>query len=278
MNALALAVALSAALAGAVPAPPPPDLSVAPPADHGGTTACSACHTEDGWQRVTFAHERTGFALDGRHRDLACRACHRDGDFRKPVPMACSACHRDVHAGRLGQRCARCHDATAWREVAFDADAHRRSAFPLVGRHAVISCEECHGDRRGRAFARPTPACATCHEEDALRGEVVMPGHADLGGDCRGCHGAWRFSPASFPAHEACFSIRSGEHAGIRCADCHRPTVPRIEPAGLSCTSGTADCLRCHSCTKVTDEHSDVSGFQCTAQKCYECHRFSVDD
>lgn len=272
---LAAAVALALA-AGQAPAP---DLSLARPpqamgAGHGGDADCGACHTAAGWDRVAFAHERTGFALEGRHREVACRACHAEGDFAKPLPPACSACHRDVHAGRAGLRCGRCHEATSWREVTFDADAHRRSAFPLTGRHAVISCEECHGDRRERAFSRPTPACVSCHETDQLRGDAAMPGHSDFGGECRDCHGTWRFAPASLPAHEACFALRSGPHSGIRCRDCHAP-VPPVPAGSLTCTSGTADCRRCHACPDMDARHQNEPGYQCAPIKCYTCHQFA---
>lgn len=276
--ALALALTLSAA-----PGPPAgaPDLSVRFPAvgpGHGAEADCSACHTADGWDRVSFAHERTGFALEGRHREASCRACHPGGDFRVPVAVACAACHRDAHGGRLGARCGRCHAATTWRETTFDPLAHRRSAFPLSGRHAIIPCEECHGDRRDRSFARPTADCVACHEPDALRGNARLPGHDRLGPACRACHGAWRFSPASFPAHEACFPIRSGKHGGIRCADCHVPSVPPVSDPTFACASGTADCVRCHACTKMQEKHRAVASFQCTSPRCYECHPRGSED
>ncbi|ACL66187.1 cytochrome c family protein [Anaeromyxobacter dehalogenans 2CP-1] len=290
---LALALAASAALAGAAAratAAPPGAPPTAPPARadlaaprpgpgaHGGDTDCGACHTADGWKAVTFAHERTGFPLDGRHRDAQCRACHAGGTFADPVPRACAACHRDVHGGRLGPRCASCHDPTAWSTPTFGPEAHRRTAFPLTGRHALVACESCHGDRRDRAFARPTSRCIACHEADWARaGSAAAAVNHDLAGfpqDCRGCHGAWRFSPAGLPAHETCFSIKSGPHAGIRCKDCHAsfPAVDYAQP--FTCATDTADCLRCHG--NVAGEHDGVAGFQLVNRKCYECHRFSA--
>ena len=122
MTALSLWLALAAAAAwGAAP-----DLSVArphPPVR--AETRCGACHTEDGWKPVRFAHERTGFPLEGRHLAVDCRACHLEG-FAAPVKGGCSACHRDPHAGQLGMRCGGCHDSASWAGH-FNADAHRRS-------------------------------------------------------------------------------------------------------------------------------------------------------
>ena len=68
-------------------------------------TRCDACHSPSGWKPVTFDHSRTGFALEGRHREASCRGCHTSADFRAPLPTSCAACHRDVHTGEFGTRC-----------------------------------------------------------------------------------------------------------------------------------------------------------------------------
>ncbi len=254
-------------------------LAAAPP-EHGGDTDCVACHTAEGWRVVTFDHSRTGFALEGRHRDLTCRACHSTSTFADPVPRACSACHRDVHLGRLGQRCQDCHEPTSWATHTFGPDAHRRTSFPLTGRHALLPCESCHGDRRDRGFNRPSPRCLGCHQADWERASSgaaeVNHEQAGFSQDCRACHSTWRFSPASFPAHEECFAIRSGPHAGIRCRDCHS-SIPQVSPAtAFTCTTDTANCLRCHG--NVASEHQGVAGFAMVNRRCYECHRFSTSE
>lgn len=255
-----------------------PDLNVRPLVPgHGGDTRCVACHVEDGWKDVKFAHERTGFRLEGRHQDAACRACHASGTFADPVPRACAACHRDVHQGRLGPRCDTCHDPTAWSTPSFGPDAHRRTNFPLTGRHAFIACQDCHGDRRDRAFQRPTARCVACHQADQLRASsaasAVNHDAAGFPAECRSCHGTWRFSPAGLPAHQACFSIKSGPHSGIRCRNCHSsiPTVDYTQP--FTCATDTADCMRCHG--DPAARHQGVQGYQPVNRKCYECHRFA---
>lgn len=258
---------LAGAAAAAEPAMPP---------DHGGDTDCSACHTTGGWTPVSFAHDRTGFPLQGRHREVTCKACHRTSTFADPIPRACSACHRDVHLGRLGQRCQDCHDPTSFAAPAFGPDAHRRTAFPLTGRHAAIACEECHGDRRDRGFNRPTPRCEGCHQADLARASTAAVDHATAGltTGCRSCHSTWRFKPASYPAHQACFDIRRGPHAGISCLDCHT-TLPAVSFTGvLTCSTDTANCIRCHS--NVAPAHAQVLGFAMQNRKCYECHRFAA--
>jgi hypothetical protein len=225
---------------------------------------------------VTFDHARTGFPLDGQHRQAACRGCHPESNFKKAVPRACVACHRDAHAGRMGTRCGDCHDAVAWKETTFGPEGHRRTNFPLDGRHSVLPCEECHADRRDRSFARTTRRCADCHQADLVRAAAVSFDHVAAFGnadDCRRCHGAWAFSPGYLPGHDACFPIRSGPHAGMKCLRCHTAVPVPVVVAG--CNSLTAACFRCHSCAGNAGNHGGVGGYasKCPVpDSCYGCH------
>lgn len=269
-------IALAAGLALALAAPA--DLAPRPPATPHAEerTRCAACHSPEGWTQVTFDHARTGFPLEGAHRQAACRGCHRESDFKLPVPRACVACHRDAHAGRMGTRCADCHDAVAWNQPTFGPEAHRRTDFPLDGRHGVLPCEECHADRRDRSFSRAARRCQDCHQADLARAAVVAFDHAVAFGnadDCRRCHGAWSFSPGYLPGHDACFPIRSGAHAGVKCLACHT-SIP-VPVAVSGCNSLTAACFRCHSCAENAGNHGGVGGYssQCPVpDSCYGCH------
>jgi len=270
------AVLLLAAGAPRAQAPAPsPDLSVPAPAAHpSGDTKCSACHTPEGWGDVKFIHERTGFPLTGRHAQVACKRCHVV-DFKEPIGRACSSCHRDVHGGYAGVQCASCHDVEGWKSR-FDADAHRRNNFPLQGRHALLPCEQCHGDRRDRSFARPTVACWECHQADLQTASAKGVDHGGFQGypqlACLGCHGFWRWAPGTFGGHGACFPIDSGNHAGITCTKCH-VTLPVPLAIGSCSSVPYPACTRCHSCASVQPKHTGVQGFQlCGDQRCYECH------
>jgi hypothetical protein len=268
-----LAAIVAVALATDLTPKPP---SAAGPEHAKVETRCGACHTAEGWDRVTFDHARTGFALEGGHRTGPCRGCHVESDFKRAVPRACVACHRDAHAGRMGTRCHDCHDAVAWSEPTFGPEAHRRTNFALDGRHAVIPCEECHGDRRDRSFSRPTRRCVDCHEADLQRAAVTAFDHGVFGNaqDCRRCHGAWRFSPGYFSGHDACFPIRSGTHSGIRCLSCHPSLSVTDFNTGTCTTAVPAACTRCHPCASVQANHAGVGGFTCTNLDalCYGCH------
>jgi hypothetical protein len=238
-------------------------------------TGCSSCHSTDDWRRVSFDHERTGFSLRGRHAFTACSSCHASLDFSTAVPTSCASCHRDVHMGEFGMRCASCHDEESWRSR-FDADAHRRTNFPLTGRHATIPCQECHLDQRDRKFNRATVDCYTCHQADYARAATISIDHiaAGFSTTCRNCHVPWTFQSGRFPAHDACFQLAPGPHAGITCLGCHTSLTGKL-PTG-ACATNTASCTRCHVCPTMQQRHHLVTGFQCQDRKCYDCHQFTV--
>lgn len=66
-----------------------------------GSTSCERCHDVERWKPTRFDHDSSRFILDGKHKDVACKQCH------KPVVAAgytyvqykfddirCEACHR----------------------------------------------------------------------------------------------------------------------------------------------------------------------------------------
>jgi len=237
---------------------------------------CVGCHSPDGWRPAMFPHEATGFALEGPHGRAQCSDCHGN-NLRRALSRECSTCHRDPHAGEFGARCAGCHEARSWRST-FNADAHRRTSFPLIGRHAVLPCTECHGELRDRSFARAHVDCVSCHADDYDRAASTSIDHraAGFGLECQACHSGWTFATGSFPAHEVCFALSSGPHARIGCRDCHTTLDSGVQITG-ACNTGTAACTACHShsCARSDSEHRNVPGYQCRDRKCYECHRFA---
>ena len=237
-------------------------------------TRCELCHRVQGWDDVRFPHEQTGFPLVDAHRKVACKSCHPTS-FRARVATQCAGCHRDAHAGEFGQRCEGCHDVVSWR-TQFSADAHRATNFPLSGRHALIPCTECHPNARDRSFARAAVACVSCHRADYDRAAMTSIDHVRSGftTECRACHNSFRWRPARYPAHDKCFRVSTGPHAGIRCLGCH-VALPPPETLG-ACASNNAACTSCHSHSKSkTDaQHArlQVQGYDYKDQKCYACH------
>ncbi len=244
---------------------PPWGLPPAWPGTDTPLTDCSVCHEETGWKRVTFSHEQTGFPLRGRHRPLSCRSCH--GQDANPLPLTCVGCHEDVHRGMLGQDCDSCHRETDFDDIAMSLARHAQTGFPLIGKHAMTPCTECHQDVRDLGFGRTPTACVACHDQAPGPGNGKVD-HSGFSSRCESCHTPLSWKRAAFVQHDACFPIRQGSHhAGIACNDCHTGTIP---PASGTCSQATFSCTGCHGCQ--ASRHQNVNGYECADRKCYQCH------
>ncbi|MCC7073893.1 MAG: hypothetical protein IT383_21475 [Deltaproteobacteria bacterium] len=239
-----------------------------------GAAACDACHTPAGFAPAAFDHARTGFPLRGRHRGVACDACH-GSDYARPVAQSCGGCHQDPHAQEFGLQCASCHTENGFNAPLFAVDAHRRTRFPLAGRHGALPCQECHVERRDRGFARATTDCNACHAGDALRATALTVNHqrAPFTDSCRRCHEPVAFAPARLPEHDACFPVNRGAHAGVRCTECH----VSLSGAVFTGTCATRDvrCTECHVHTPEAEaeNHLEVRGYVYLSARCASCHR-----
>jgi hypothetical protein len=140
---------------------------------------CADCHLVESFAHVRFDHDReSSYPLTGAHQKVACVACHfadSSGAVRyKPLQTQCAACHADPHAGQFAVRpaaatdCAHCHSTANWKETAF---VHQPpwTAFELQGKHA-------------------TTACADCHREVILAGNLKVTQYRGLPTTCAGCH------------------------------------------------------------------------------------------
>ncbi|MGH0028728.1 MAG: cytochrome c3 family protein [Myxococcota bacterium] len=212
---------------------------------------CGACHGVASWARVHFDHDRdTGFRLAGAHRDVRCASCHAGPPAEVATDPECAACHAsgDVHRGQLGRDCAACHGEAGWRSVRFD---HEITRFPLLGLHAVASCEQCHATQ---AFHDAPTDCASCHASDDVH-------RGALGASCDDCHnpndwGIWSFDHAletRFPLEDA--------HAGLACGACHQ--------APMGADGMRRDCGACH---RRDDVHRGALGNDCG--RCHEATRW----
>jgi hypothetical protein len=208
---------------------------------------CETCHRPEKWSRIVFNHDRaTRFALRGQHARVKCDACHTGDLYRDKLAMTCVSCHKknDPHKGSLGSQCQNCHRETGWRtKVAFDHEATR---FPLIGKHAVVPCEECH---RSSNFKDTSRSCADCHKDDHHEGRLTK--------ECGRCHNPngwarWRFDhnvQTRYPL--------TGAHQGLQCHACHS------EKQVAKVTART-DCYACHG---RDDIHQGSFG-----RACEQCH------
>src|SRR5512144_926837 len=105
---------------------------------------CATCHPEHAgrdfdlvhWEEgseARFDHARAGYALEGKHAALECRACHKpalqhaaDAAIMKRahpeeswlgLETTCASCHKDPHAGAFGANCTHCHVPASWQRL-----------------------------------------------------------------------------------------------------------------------------------------------------------------
>lgn len=80
---------------------------------------CESCHNARSWAAWDYDHARTRFPLDGAHKTLDCIACHKPGSKDPKLSTDCGSCHvrDDVHEGRFGRACDRCHVTSRWNLV-----------------------------------------------------------------------------------------------------------------------------------------------------------------
>ncbi len=209
---------------------------------------CDSCHSERRWPEARFDHDgRTDFPLRGRHRDVACNTCHR-GALEDALETDCVGCHRadDVHAGKQGEDCARCHEESGWGErVVFDHDLTR---FPLIGLHAAAPCEECHVST---TFQQAATGCVECHRQDDTHERA-------LGDDCARCHNPNGWALWEFDHDRATDFALEGRHRGLACEACHR------DPARGAEVGRSQACNACHA---ADDRHRGRYG-----NRCDRCH------
>jgi hypothetical protein len=215
---------------------------------------CVTCHVEhageDGQLRPfderQFDHARvTGFALNGRHANLAggCAACHKQRSFLT-LTASCASCHTDVHKGTLGQACASCHSTkTSFKALGGNFD-HTRAAFQLKGAHQNVACASCHvnGKFKGLSFS----SCTSCHTDS----------HRDaMGTTCTSCHTETSWRTRKLDHTRTGFPLK-GLHADVKCESCHKQPATRVALKFDTCGTchsdphrGTfpQDCNACHS-------------------------------
>jgi hypothetical protein len=260
----------------------------------GTRASCNSCHRDHegrdfaliDWMpsKERFDHDKTGWPLRGKHAGEKCTTCHeprrtvdadaqalrkRGADTMLGIGTACITCHFDEHRGQVATRdCQRCHGESAWKPAHFD---HDKSAYPLRGKHAQVTCQKCHptlADEQKHPFppARSTrytqltgldhDRCVDCHND---------PHDGRFGETCESCHTVDGWAAPARKKEERAFHERTryplrGLHASVACDACHRPS--RGKPARFKGLPFAA----CRDC------HVDAHGGQLADPACERCH------
>lgn len=234
---------------------------------------CAKCHGMDDFKpAVKFNHDRTDFALVGKHKTVDCKECHkmelRNGKnfqhFADVPAKNCNACHNDPHASHLGNDCKQCHTEQGFGNLGSLARFnHGKTNFPLKGSHKKVDCASCHSmsaatplnvfqDRLGVK----TNACATCHKD---------PHEGKFGEDCAGCHNESSFTKMAIGKlddfnHALTGFELAGKHAAVDCKKCHTADS-FTEPLPHN------TCAACHS-----DYHEGQFASVEKPLDCADCH------
>jgi hypothetical protein len=207
---------------------------------------CATCHDTRSWNNVRFDHGKTRFALQARHAELPCAACHAGNRWRQ-TPMACASCHApdDVHRGERGNDCANCHTQSTWSDARFDHG--KETGFELKGAHAKADCQSCH--RSGRFQDELPKDCAGCHR--------AIDAHAGrMGRACGDCHGVEQWKVPAFEHERKARFALTGAHAGLGCHSCHIVPVSEAKPP-----------RQCEGCHRPDDVHAGT-----VSRDCATCH------
>ena len=219
------------------------------PASTNFSNSCESCHTPAKWSKIIFPKKKHDFfALKGGHK-IACDKCHGSKGNRAVKPN-CVSCHKDVHRGRLGKDCGRCHSINRWRDVRKSAVDHDKTRFPLKGLHRKVPCRRCH--IKGKMAPLPHKLCTDCHQD---------PHQGEVGTACADCHNEHGFQPSTYRlASHTTFPLKEA-HAVAPCNECHR--IGKGRRAKWDFRKEVKECTECHK---------DVHDGQFKPRGCQDCH------
>ncbi len=253
---------------------------------------CAKCHSETSWKRVkkrSFDHDKTRFALKGRHDFVPCAACHaKTGNFKRRFKVArfgqCEDCHVDPHDGefvspKAGKGCEGCHTEKGFTPALFSPADHDKASFALDGRHEKVACNDCHKKaptrpspraRKRRGARNPWGARKPRRAHKKRRGRRItarakrhprqLIGTATA---CESCHK---------DPHDGQFAARKPPQG---CADCHNnrsfKDVRIDHDATRFALAGPHKEAACEDCHK-RDKAGGAVAFVGTSMQCKDCH------
>jgi len=231
--------------------------------------ACAVCHSAQAWVpahvSASFDHARAGggFALEGAHVSVACKACHTSLTF-KGVSRDCVSCHKDPHQGEVGTSCARCHTMRSFVDRTAMTRAHQLTRFPLTGAHVTADCESCHtrSSQGQMSFANRNTGCNDCHLKDYQIAKTPDHAGGNFSHNCEQCHATVAWQTAKFDHNSTGFAL-TGFHLSMNCAQCHGGAYP----AGALPTT----CVGCHQkdyTATATPNHAQAQ----FSTDCTGCH------
>ncbi len=231
---------------------------------------CAECHNEDGFRKVggldNFDHNRTDFALKGKHEAVDCKKCHVSEHMTDPLPHnTCAECHKDFHEGQFAglvtppPDCATCHTVDAFTESSYTLEQHNKSKFPLEGAHVATPCFACHLKETKWVFRKIGERCVDCHK-DVHNGQIDAKWYPNNA--CDKCHVTSSWRDSQFDHSKTEFTLK-GAHQKQDCRACHVPDLANKYGKFADLPSA---CSNCHE--EVHHRQFEEKG----VTKCEKCH------
>lgn len=262
---------------------------------HGVLTGqCRTCHTEHkGLQAdITsldvkdFNHENARFSLEGKHRDLECRSCHKQQNKNNELTRTkfiglpfetCTECHRNPHPdSKDNYDCLACHTMNGWTRKQLIFDHNQNSKYKLEGKHIAIFCEKCHlTTYEGKVVSQVKlinigSKCKDCHD-DIHKGQM---NHT-----CEICHNedGWKGRNLLFDHNQHSSSKLDNLHAHVSCNLCHLPDkdkIIRYSPLPQQCDTCHTDIVDFMN-GKLPDGNADADP-HAGRVTCVDCHTTDI--
>lgn len=212
-----------------------------------------------------------------------CTKCHILG--QKGTTQKCLECHTEIknlmdakkgyHASSeaKGKACRDCHGEHFGRNyqiIRIDEKTfnHNLAGFELVGKHAQITCADCHNPRliqnnisqkKEGTFLGLGTECLSCHEDYHRN---------TLPANCLSCHNQDAFRPAPEFNHTKTRFPLIGKHQSVECAKCHQTELVNGKQFQRFAGIEFANCTSCHE-----DVHRNKFGNDC--RKCHNEFSFN---
>ncbi len=265
---------------------------------------CVQCHTEQSFQVARtpgeFNHDLTAFQLEGKHREVDCKSCHKNKLMDKLPHDKCMDCHSDYHRQQFVKAgvptdCSACHVVQGFNESTYSIEQHQTASFPLRGAHLAVACLDCHKKDTTWNFKNLGVRCIDCHQDIHL-GELNTKYYVQQ--ECKNCHSEESWRAIEFNHDQTEFKLE-GKHQQQKCNNCHRVAnavkgknqivfdLPSV--ACESChqnvhltqfeKNGSTDCARCHAFENWVASRFDHNraAFQLDGAhknvSCDKCHR-----
>lgn len=233
---------------------------------------CTSCHSERSFTRLvdnhTFDHKNTDYALEGKHQEVECKACHTAQNKLDPIAFEyCTTCHEDFHEGAFvrddrNPDCAECHDVHDFTLTTFGIAEHNKGVFPLEGAHMATPCFSCHVKEEKWHFKELGHECTDCHKDVH---EGILPDKYYPENACTHCHVTDQWAAVTFDHNQTEFALE-GKHLQIKCNDCH--LVHGINNQYQQFTDLSFECSHCHE-----DKHRGQFSVS-NKTDCNRCHAF----